>query len=329
VDVVDSKFELGAGEEQEEVATGAELELVAREARTRGPGGFSTLNAKRGEARRRLLGPITADASVSRCLAQTRLDWDRREDGRGPDAGRGRDPTLVHRVSSHISQAARDSQRRSCYVCFSAAIPLLSPCAHYCPGQHWHWSAGCVIYRTARSSRLFDASGLFNVFSALSSARFVCSMRCFQAALGHLRSMTGSHFFVFGPSIALTTSCHCRPAPHGTPTAPGHGVTTAGYACYAAASVSANITNHQSSIILHLSASVQRVIFVSSSSRELYTVHTTCLDEFVGQIHTRMMSIEGSARTANTPCHTRRPSFPEPGRDSSRGECSRPQKAHC
>jgi hypothetical protein len=48
------------------------------------------------------MGPITADASVSRCLAQTRLDWDGREDGRGPDAGRGRCPTPVHRVSPHM-----------------------------------------------------------------------------------------------------------------------------------------------------------------------------------------------------------------------------------
>jgi hypothetical protein len=75
------------------------------------------------------MGANTADAFVSRCLAQTRLDWDGREDGRGPDAGRGRYPTLVHRASSHIQRtslqplpilndgpAMHTSQRR--YVCY-------------------------------------------------------------------------------------------------------------------------------------------------------------------------------------------------------------------
>jgi hypothetical protein len=138
-------------------------------------------------------------------------------------------------LSSHISQAARDSQRRSCYACFSAVIPLLSPFAHSCLGQHQHRSAGRVIWQTARTSRLFDASALF-VFSALSGARFVRSMTCFRAALSQLRSMIGSHFFVFGPPIALATVYH-HPAPHGTPTVPGHNVTTARYACYVAASV--------------------------------------------------------------------------------------------
>jgi hypothetical protein len=66
------------------VAVGVERKLVAREARTRGPGGFSTLNANQGEGRRRVMGANTADASVFRLGAQTRLDWDGREDGRGP-----------------------------------------------------------------------------------------------------------------------------------------------------------------------------------------------------------------------------------------------------
>jgi hypothetical protein len=35
------------------------------------------------------VGANTADASVSRCGAQTRLEWDGRKDVRGPDAGRG------------------------------------------------------------------------------------------------------------------------------------------------------------------------------------------------------------------------------------------------
>jgi hypothetical protein len=51
------------------VAVGVERKLVAREARTRGPGGLSTLNARRGEARRRVVGANTADAFVSRCGA--------------------------------------------------------------------------------------------------------------------------------------------------------------------------------------------------------------------------------------------------------------------
>jgi hypothetical protein len=53
------------------------------------------------------MGANTADASVSRCLAQTRLDWDGCEDGRGPDAGRGEVYPGPPRIPAHLSSRSR------------------------------------------------------------------------------------------------------------------------------------------------------------------------------------------------------------------------------
>jgi hypothetical protein len=142
-------------------------------------------------------------------------------------------PPRILSHPTHISQAAPDSQRRSCYAYFSAVI-LCYP--RLCTPVRDSTGIGRRLRDPPDRSQLSPFRCFGRGSLPLSGVRFVRSMARSQAVLGHLRSMIGSHFFIFGWPIALATFCY-HPPPHGTPTAPGHGVTTVRHACYAAASV--------------------------------------------------------------------------------------------